>query len=512
MNNETSGKIVIPVTVEKQDPPYIPPDASFETDAEGGRTYHYSYYVLEMNEYTVYVSPDKTHFIEELSVAKNGKILKQHRKEAINGLKDGIQEWYDKEGRLMERAQYAAGIKNGLFEKYSFMDGSLTEKGQYKNGRKEGKWTYFGYGPDVKEISYSNGKYDGEYTSYTMRNGEKLLASKKYYVNGNLSGICESYLGPHLSDKISYIDGKRDGIYVSYTLLGEPSIIGEYSNGQKTGEWTYYFVGDLVQKVEHYKDGKRNGLCKTCYYRPSKKYGTEIDHVIENNYIDDLLDGEFPYEEFNKDGELILKGSLIDNRKEGIWKHYKNNELVSQDFYSQGTLVGSIESNIPAPRQHKITALLPDIKKIASCLKKKETKIEQNGDHIHRYEVIGDLKDGFYQEFDCNEHLQEEGHYRQGKKVGIWKRYNEEGLLSSEVPYDNDTISGIIKNYFDGELIDRIFVPGKKEVEKCPYERYFHGEITEQGECTIDQHFGPYSKDEKILWGFRYGQPIKKGS
>ena len=511
MNSEASEKIIIPVIVEKQDPPRIPSNASFETDAKGGRTYHYSYYVLEMKEYTVYVSPDKTHFIEELSVAKNGKILKQHRKESLNGLKDGIQEWYDKQGRLMERIQYSAGIKNGLFERYSFMDGKLTQKGQYKDGKKEGKWTYFGFGPDIQEISYSNGKYDGEFTSYTTRNGEKLLAARKYYVNGNLSGICESYIGSHLSDKIGYIDGKRDGIYIYY-LGGKPSVIGEYSKGQKTGEWTYYFIGDLVQKVEHYKDGKRNGLCKTCYYRPSKKFGMEIDHVIENNYVDDLLDGEFPYEEFNKDGELILKGSMIDGRKENIWKHYKNNELIAQDFYSQGILVGSIQSNIPVIQRHKIIALLSDIKNIGSCFRKKETKIEQNGDYIYKYTVIDDIKDGFYQEFDCNEHLREEGHYCQGKKVGVWKRYDEEGSLSSEVPYENDIISGIIKNYFDGKLTQRIFVSGKEEVEKCPYERYLHEEITEQGECTIDQHFGPYSKDEKILREFRYGQPFKKDS
>ncbi|MBR6411924.1 MAG: hypothetical protein IKS41_02035 [Alphaproteobacteria bacterium] len=495
--------------------PDIPPNARVEVDADGGRTYRFSVCGYEISYHTIYISKDQLHVVEEIEAVHDCRQVKYARRETWDGLKHGIQESYDNKGCLLKREEYSHGVKNGLYEYYDTRSGKIWEKGQYKDGKREGVWKHYLNGVCNREISYSNGKYNGAYKDYLTTGGERVLYEKKYYINGNLSGMCESYSNGKLYSKTGYLDGKKDGVHVRY-FLGKPSVVGEYSNGKKTGEWTHYFTDNLVLRVEHFKDGKRHGICQECYYRYTKGVGLEIDYVEEYNYINGVRDGEFPYEEFNQNGELVLKGSLINNKKEDIWKHYQNNELVSQDFYFAGELINTIKSNIK-PVDNKKNAGVYDLKNMD--FKCKEIQVKESdthtdryeGDIIYKYGSVWGIKNGLYQSFDCNEHLVEEGYYLDEKKVGIWRSYYEDGSLSKEVPYVDGVISGIIKNYFDGELVERIYVSGDKFTETCPYERYYLGEITEQGECTIETEYGPYKRNEKVIQRYRHGKPQDEG-
>lgn len=143
---------------------------------------------------------------------------------------------------------------------------------------------------------------------------------------------------------------------------------------------------------------------------------------------------------------------------------------------------------------------------------------KQISDSIYKYELCRcvkdgqseQVKDGLYQQFDCNNHLIEEGYYCLGKKVGIWKQYDEEGALFTELPYEDGKVKGIVKHYFDGELLKRIFVSEGIKEEECPFETYFEGEIVAQGRCIMYNDDYPHEEKEDEEQRFFHGVPEKK--
>ncbi|WP_184550897.1 toxin-antitoxin system YwqK family antitoxin [Mucilaginibacter sp. FT3.2] len=65
----------------------------------------------------------------------------------------------------------------------------------------------------------------------------------------------------------------------------------------------------------------------------------------------------------------------------------------------------------------------------------------------------GQLLNGSYTEFFLNKNLEAQGIFRKGLKDGIWKAWNEQGALLSEVNWDNGIRSGRFSFYnADGSL------------------------------------------------------------
>lgn len=493
--------------------PFIPSDATVKEDNEGNKTYYFISKILETEEHTVFITKDQTRFIEEIEVITGHNKTKKSRREMLNGLKEGIQESYDDKGRLMSRVEYSADIKNGIYERYDILSGDIAEKGIYKNGKKEGIWEYNDFGLTYREISYKDGKYDGAYRSFDVQNGKKVLKERRYYTDGVRSGIAETYINGKIYCKTGYANGKKDGIFVSYAMDGTKTVVGEYLDGKKTGEWTHYLVGDLVLRVENYKDGKKHGLCKECYYHQTKQVGLEIDYVVETNYIDGLIDGEFPYEEFDKDGKITIKGHFINNKKEGIWDHYEDGELIFQDYYENGKLINTIKSNIPhiSKKSRTLKDVGNFIKGKYLNLKKAEIKTKTFSDFIEEFEEIDGKKNGYYKEFDCNGRLLVHGYYVNDKKEGLWKRYHEDGTLFCDSIFINGIITGIAHEYFDNELSARMYISGEIEGNEIAlYEDYWNGGIIEQGTGTVTNTFSPTIQNKEITNIFRNGKSIDK--
>lgn len=101
----------------------------------------------------------------------------------------------------------------------------------------------------------------------------------------------------------------NDGFFEFYNENGICEIKYPFKNGVKEGE-TFYKEYDL-EKIEHWKNGKRNGIF-------TEKEGGRI--VKEGNYIDDELHGE--YREYYSNGKLHLKSI------------YNHGELVESKLYN----------------------------------------------------------------------------------------------------------------------------------------------------------------------------------
>jgi antitoxin component YwqK of YwqJK toxin-antitoxin module len=130
---------------------------------------------------------------------------------------------------------------------------------------------------------------------------------------------------------------------------------GEYTEGQKTGVWKYFYInGQLKDQEEYDAEGNRSGkwisyqkngdIIEQCDYWKGQKTGEKLT-FYENGklkermtYIFDALGG--PYEAFFQDGVLKETGEFSAGMRTGEWKSYyeSGNLSVSANYITDKDL------------------------------------------------------------------------------------------------------------------------------------------------------------------------------
>ena len=120
-------------------------------------------------------------------------------------------------------------------------------------------------------------------------------------------------------------------------------------------------------------------------------------------------------------------GYQIDENFTGqVIKKYKNGQVKSIENFKNGKLNGEFKEFFENGSLFQVgTFKNGEMKNIRVFYENGNLKFEQN------------LKDrkGRYKGYYPNGQLEEEGEVFQGEKIGVWRYYNEEGKLSSEVTY-----------------------------------------------------------------------------
>ena len=120
-------------------------------------------------------------------------------------------------------------------------------------------------------------------------------------------------------------------------------------------------------------------------------------------------------------------GYQIDENFTGqIIKKYKDGQVKSIENFKNGKLNGEFKEFFENGSLFQVgTFKNGEMKNIRVFYENGNLKFEQN------------LKDrkGRYKGYYPNGQLEEEGEIFQGEKIGVWRYYNEEGKLSSEVTY-----------------------------------------------------------------------------
>ncbi|MCF2638407.1 hypothetical protein I6E31_00320 [Fusobacterium varium] len=120
-------------------------------------------------------------------------------------------------------------------------------------------------------------------------------------------------------------------------------------------------------------------------------------------------------------------GYQIDENFTGqVIKKYKDGQVESIENFKNGKLNGEFKEFFEDGSLSQIgTFKNGEMKSIRVFYENGNLKFEQN------------LKDrkGRYKGYYPNGQLEEEGEVFQGEKIGVWRYYNEEGKLSSEVTY-----------------------------------------------------------------------------
>jgi len=375
-------------------------------------------------------------------IYKSGKLTKTGN--SLMGKKNGLFKVFNVDGKVVSEYNMKDDSLDGPSTSYYYEDNKLFFKtvGQYVNGARNGLWQSIEFNNQTSDIfsyhTYINDEYNGDFKEVhrdsiifgTYRNGllngqYKIYTSLQNLLNDEVSGDTS---GSILRTVGNYLNGQKSGNWKYYSLSNVLIAEGQYYNDEMTGEWKYYF--DLIKKegesnkfepyskqlylVENYQKGKLNG--KIVQYANIVKVVIPCDNSISNN---NSLDTCFAmkYEKLYEIG------------------YYKDNVLNGpceiKDSVGNVILQGAFDNG------------------------------QKNGPWLEKYDQVKSDSSHYY--------LCQRGNYFDGKRTGIWDEYLNDSLVNIKYSYKNGMLDGTTVE-FNGQnkpRTERLFENGKLTEVKC---------------------------------------------
>jgi antitoxin component YwqK of YwqJK toxin-antitoxin module len=401
---------------------------------------------------------------------ENGKL--EQERNYKNGLQNGEEKKYNKNGQLAEQHHYRIiepttadrklkfksenlgtssatprndslhSIRTGTSTFYH-PNGKIHQKGSYYPLKfnfkteylKEGVWEeYDSTGKRMPKTEYRNGAvYNGWYYDLYRYGNVTTVKYQVKVVNGKREGLWKRF--SHRQDKLG--DGKGE-----QKLLGK----GAYKKGKEHGKWEWFSeVGGYTRKVEHWKNGMKEGLfaefnskgrqVKGGLYKNDKQEGlwNEVMHIyyrgIRTKRPEDAK-------------EIMLGGLYVDGKKEGKWVERKWSTNIKITNYKSGQLHGVYE----------VYVLKKDGKSWPEDFQLQQRSNYENG--LRAGEIIHYHKDGS---------IAKKGTYRlptpkdirqESQKTGDWYEYDKTGKIITEEHY-SDSITDTLPSYFNLPYMSR---------------------------------------------------------
>ncbi|UTW63840.1 hypothetical protein KFE98_06785 [bacterium SCSIO 12741] len=307
------------------------------------------------------------------------------------GKKHGAWKRFYPNGEVYVKANYIMDRKHGKWE-YFFSDGSMRAQTFFKGGQKTGVWKGYYYGgyPAIVH-QYRADTLTGDQIRYYHPSDTKdkhvdpikkelyrirtdgKIYKEQYFPSGKLyqkvvmlgekvDSIRETYYHTTLLwSRFKYTQGRLDAIYDYNNPVGRDHNRGTFRNG--SGELLlYHYDGSLASRVDML-GGKTHGKVtyffneqKTSegYYTRGNRTGTWKSYNIfkkkqklekETHYFSN--DSAFIIE-YHGDGRARSEGTVVNNKKEGIWRTYDlYDELRSVVHYKNGLKHGNFTDYNP---------------------------------------------------------------------------------------------------------------------------------------------------------------------
>ncbi|MDT8412427.1 MAG: tetratricopeptide repeat protein [Vicingaceae bacterium] len=400
-------------------------------------------------------------------------------------------------------------MDNNLFEHYSYtVSYMINNESKYKPIVLKNESNI------VKFIDNVFGKWSDIISEETINKNEV----KKYiYDNKELSGIGVVKKGTLNGNWTTYRDnGKvfseglinpsnnRDGKWIFYHENGNISEEANYNDGKLTDAYKAFFDNKKLSKTYHYKDGLVVGK-----YSIYNKRGALVEEG-EYNEKEELLTQTFYYN-LGKD-YLNYKVSYKNNKIDGlITILYENGKTKSIINFSEGKRKGEEKEFYFSGNKKSVFSNLND---------------EPEGDYISYYEngnveSKGKYKQGTmignWQYFNPNGEKTEEVFYdEKGKKTGVYKQYDIDGVLFNEIDYKNETPIAYRFYNKNGEIIKDV----KKSKGSFEYEGFYADgivstkgtyklELGKEGRWEYYNQNGTLSSIEHFKDGKLHGEEIR---
>lgn len=273
-------------------------------------------------------------------------------------------------------------------------------EGQFENGNPVGKFVY--YGPKVnkqKEIQHlGNGVAMAKFF-----NEAGIIMAEGKYVNEKKDSLWRFYKSGDLSLTEEYKNGVLNGKSIAFFDNGRPSVISFFTDGKKDSvELEFTKKGKIVKEIS-YKDGMKNGLFTIYYYDGNKEL--EGEH-FNNEYVGEL-------KSYNTDGSL----RMVMVYENGVEKSKRFVNSVNDYYYDDGVMERT-ETFVNGVKDGLVKEWYPNYEWVFE---------EEYDAKLQRKEVYKTLK---------NYIVKMEGHYKQGKKHGVFNYYSEDGTLKESVEYN----------------------------------------------------------------------------
>lgn len=204
------------------------------------------------------------------------------------------------------------------------------------------------------------------------------------------------YPNGNISSEGNIRDGKPDGYWKSYYVTGVIKSEGRRRNHLLDSIWVFYTqTGDTLEKID-YLYGKKSGYYLK--YKRDRSYGLYI--WSRELYANDMRQGTAYL--YYPDGSVKQTIPYIEGKKQGL----------SREYDEEGNIITLYEYN---------------------------NDFLVSRERINRFDENGD-KQGPWKEFYDNGNIKKEMTFRNSLLHGYYKEYNERGILTSTMLYDNGKI------------------------------------------------------------------------
>ena len=282
----------------------------------------------------------------------------------------------------------------------------------YRNGLKHG----------VATAHYEDGKLELEITYRKgAKNGEEIM----FYENGQ----------PQY--KKTYKNNILDGEYILFYNNGKPQQRSLYENGQLNGETNYFDRDGNLTKIEHYKDGLKDGIERIIQNNAL---------IEENNYVAGKQSGLT--KKYNTK-YLTDEISYQNNKRNGMHRIFAEDGGVTVIPYSDDMKYGVGKSFSPTTRIATRTNYLNNQKNGIHTEWVDEGAIE----NVEKYNRTP-------QDPDCQCKLRRIENYKNDKKDGVCRYFGADGELE-QVSYYMDDVELATTNIAHTPQINDIFVAYK---------------------------------------------------
>ena len=254
-----------------------------------------------------------------------------------------------------------------------------------------------------------------------------------------------------LSSEGTLRDGKPDGYWKTYYPTGQLKTEGNRKNFLLDSTWNFYSEKGIIQKSISYRDDVRNGL-----ERIFDQEGRCVEeYIYENNIRSGIAKWYYPT------GELKKTGYFENNKEEGKATEferdgrvitlltYKNGFIYTEEkinrYDSQAKRTGVWRDLYDDGKLRQEGNWLAGMKNGVFKFFNKKGELEK----LERYEndvlIVDDASTAILdirKEYHPNGSLKEMGTYREGKKQGNFRVYDEAGNETGGLLYDGNLLVG----------------------------------------------------------------------
>ena len=375
----------------------------------------------------------------------------------VNDKKEGRFKLLDKYENLSGELLFENGEANGI-QKYYDDDGKLTEEKSYLKGKLEGKrTTYFPSGNKELEENYHDGILDGRTTTYYVTGG---VNCEYGFLKGDLDGPAACYyLNGSKKSESSYVKGKREGKYNAYNKMGDVSITESYIGGELSGKYKKFYDKTAIEEEADYDAGK--------VVSSYKKYYSNSKLKAEYNYKDKKIISSAEY------FPTGVKQSESDYNDQGNIQSTLYFDAAGQKYYEEVfnskeiKYIRQYAKDNPKPTEINLSRKAFEIKNL-------DDKILISG----AFEK--GLRNGTWKYSFATGQISSDASYDKGKQQGLSKSYTKYGTLYGVSNYANDTLQGR-SDSFDSRGLKKTYNYSKGELNG-PFRTYYSdGKVEKSG-------------------------------